>query len=77
MSCPEDIMLTFSVAEKVEFLQKHGYTVKRKVVEREQHLHGSTFAPFITMEMTVTKGEYKTDLHTAFARVLLNKLLEL
>lgn len=77
MSCPEDITLTFSVAEKVAFLQKHGYTVKRKIVEREQHLHGSTFAPLITIETTVTKGEYTTDLHTAFTRVLLNKLLEL
>lgn len=77
MSDFEEVKLTFSVAEKVAFLQKHGYTIKRKVVEREQHLHGSAFVPFITVETTVTKGEYTSDLHTAFARVLLNKLLEL
>lgn len=77
MSYPENIVLTFSVAEKVAFLEKHGYTINRKVVEKEEHLHGSTFAPFITVETIATNGEITTDLHTAFARVLLNKLLEL
>ena len=77
MSFPEDIKLTFSVEEKVNFLKKHGYTIITNEVNKEHHLHGSTFVPFVDIEITVTKGDYKSDLHTAFTRVLLKKLLQL
>lgn len=77
MQSDDEVRLVFSVAEKIAFLERHGYTVNRKHVEREQHLHGSRYVPFLTVETTATKGEITMELHRAFARVLLDKILEL
>lgn len=73
----DEVRLVFSVAEKTAFLEKHGYVVERKHVTRDEHIHGSRTVSFMTAESTATKDEITMDLHRAFARVLLEKLLEL
>lgn len=77
MQSDDEVRLVFSVDEKIAFLEKHGYKICRKHVEREQHLHGSLFIPFLSLEVTATKGEVKENLNKAFARVLTEKILEL
>lgn len=77
MQSDDEVRLVFSVAEKIAFLERHGYTVDRKHVERDEHIHGSRSVTFLTVETRATKGEITMDLHRAFARVLLDKILEL
>ena len=69
--------LHFSVAEKEEFLTRNGFTIERKVVERDEHIHGSRFVPFMSVEVKAVKGDYSSDLHRAFEQQIKAKLLNL
>lgn len=73
----DEIRLFFSVVEKIAFLERHGWLVKRRHVEREVHLHGSLFVPFLVVEMIATKGDESLDMHKAFETELRKELLKL
>lgn len=72
-----EFKLSFSVAEKEAFLIKNGYKVESRQVEREEHIHGSRFVPFLSVEVLAIKGEYKENIHEAFEHVLKAKIMEL
>lgn len=68
-------MIHFTELEQTAFLQKRGWTVDKREVEQETHIHGSRFITNKTEHWYAIKGSIELPLQIAFNQELKNKLI--
>lgn len=72
-----DIRLFFTLDEKRAFLERHGYVIKRIHVEKEVNIYQNVFQTMLTVETFAEKDGEQENMHTAFAKLIRQKILEL
>lgn len=73
----KDFVFRFDTQEKIAFLERNGWKVKRIPITKSINIYQNRFVDEVTIESTAEKDGEKLDMDYAFRKVLKQKILEL
>lgn len=72
-----NIVLYYSIEQKKEFLERHGYTIERIQVEKSISVYQNVFQDVISAQDVAVKDGVQTELHATFEKELKQAILKL
>lgn len=72
-----NIVLYYSIEQKKEFLERHGYIIERIQIEKSISVYQNVFQDVISAQDVVVKDGVQTELHATFEKELKQAILKL
>ncbi|WP_282635689.1 hypothetical protein [Sphingobacterium thalpophilum] len=73
----DDVVLFFSIEQKKEFLERHGYKIERVQIEKSISVYQNVFHDVLSAQDVAIKDGVQTELHATFEKELKQAILQL
>jgi len=73
----DNIVLFFSIEQKKDFLERHGYTIERIHIEKSMSIYQNVFQDVISAQDVAVKDGVQSELHATFEKELKQAILKL